>query len=43
MKVLRLPRSKVKLGEPLPWGVRDETGLLLLSKGHILTTEHRRT
>lgn len=41
MKVLRLPRSKVKLGEPLPWGVRDETGLLLLSKGHILTTEHQ--
>jgi len=41
VKVLRLPRSKVKLGAPLPWGVRDETGLLLLSKGHILTTDHQ--
>lgn len=41
MKVLRLPRSKVKLGAPLPWGVRDEAGILLLSKGHILTTEHQ--
>jgi HD-GYP domain-containing protein (c-di-GMP phosphodiesterase class II) len=41
VKVLRLPRSKVKLGAPLPWGVRDEAGILLLSKGHILTTEHQ--
>lgn len=41
MKVLRLPRSKVQLGAPLPWSVRDETGHLLLSKGHVIATEHQ--
>ncbi|WP_240538484.1 HD-GYP domain-containing protein [Rhodoferax sp. PAMC 29310] len=39
MKVLRLPRAKVKVGMPLPWNVRDEQGLLLLSKGHVITNE----
>lgn len=39
MKVIRLPRSQVHLGAPLPWNVRDEKGNLLLGKGFILTTE----
>lgn len=39
MKMLRLPRSKVQLGAPLPWNVRDESGRLLLSKGHVVETE----
>jgi HD-GYP domain-containing protein (c-di-GMP phosphodiesterase class II) len=29
------------LGWPLPWGVRDEHGHLLLSKGHVVETEHQ--
>lgn len=41
MKVLRLPRSKVEIGKPLPWNVRDEEGKLLLSKGHVLQTERQ--
>lgn len=41
MKVLRLPRSKVHLGAPLPWNVRDESGLLLLSKGHFIESERQ--
>lgn len=41
MKVLRLPRSKVHLGAPLPWNVRSETGLLLLSKGHLILNAHQ--
>ena len=28
---------------PLPWGVRDAQGLLLLSRGHIVTSEHQLT
>lgn len=39
MKVIRLPREKVILGLPLPWNVRDAEGLLLLAKGHIVTSE----
>lgn len=39
MKLLRLPRSKVRLGEPLPWNVRDEGTRLLLSRGHIVESE----
>lgn len=41
MKVIRLPRSKVQLGQPLPWNVRDELGHLLLSKGFVVQTEHQ--
>lgn len=41
MKVIRLPRAKVLLGTPLPWNVRDELGNLLLSKGHVVSTEHQ--
>lgn len=41
MKVLRLPRAKVELGQPLPWNVRDESGHLLLSKGHVIQSENQ--
>ena len=41
MKVLRLPRAKVELGRPLLWNVRDESGKLLLSKGHVVESEHQ--
>lgn len=41
MKMLRLPRSKVQIGSPLPWSVRDEQGHLLLSKGHVVDSEHQ--
>ncbi len=41
MKLLRLPRSKIRLGEPLPWNVRDEGTRLLLSRGHIIESEEQ--
>lgn len=41
MKVLKLPREKVVLGKPLPWSVRDAHGLLLLSRGYIVTSEQQ--
>jgi HD-GYP domain-containing protein (c-di-GMP phosphodiesterase class II) len=41
MKMLRLPRSKVQIGLPLPWNVRDEECLLLLSKGHVIESAHQ--
>ncbi len=40
MKLLRLPRSKVRIGMALPWNVRDENSLLLLSKGHLVVDQH---
>jgi hypothetical protein len=39
MKLLRLPASKVQLGIPLPWNVRDENQRLLLSKGQIVDSQ----
>lgn len=39
MKLLKLPREKVELGNPLPWNVRDDQGVLLLSKGHVVANE----
>lgn len=39
--MLRLPRAKVQIGVPLPWNVRDEQGKLLLSKGHVVLSEHQ--
>jgi HD-GYP domain-containing protein (c-di-GMP phosphodiesterase class II) len=41
MKLLRLPRSKVRLGIALPWNVRDENCVLLLSKGHLVIDEQQ--
>lgn len=39
--MLKLPREKVELGQPLPWNVRDENGVLLLSKGHVVANENQ--
>jgi len=39
MHLLRLVHSQVRLGEPLPWGVRDEHGQLLLARGHVIASE----
>jgi len=34
--LLKLMQSQVRLGEPLPWGVRDPQGKLLLARGHVI-------
>jgi HD-GYP domain-containing protein (c-di-GMP phosphodiesterase class II) len=36
MQLLKLMHSLVKLGEPLPWNVRDAQGKLLLAQGHMI-------
>lgn len=36
MQLLKLVQSQVRLGEPLPWGVRDAQGQLLLARGHVV-------
>jgi HD-GYP domain-containing protein (c-di-GMP phosphodiesterase class II) len=36
MQLLKLVQSQVRLGEPLPWGVRDAQGQLLLARGHVI-------
>ncbi|WP_280154526.1 HD domain-containing phosphohydrolase [Piscinibacter sp. XHJ-5] len=36
MQLLKLVQNLVKLGEPLPWGVRDAHGKLLLAQGHVI-------
>ena len=41
MKMLRLPRSKVKIGARLPWNVRDAEGQMLWSRGHLVESEHQ--
>jgi HD-GYP domain-containing protein (c-di-GMP phosphodiesterase class II) len=38
MQLLKLVTNLVKLGEPLPWGVRDAQGKLLLAQGHVIAT-----
>ncbi len=38
MQLLRLVSSLVKVGEPLPWGVRDQQGKLLLAQGRIIAS-----
>ncbi len=37
MQLLKLAASMVKLGEPLPWGVRDAQGKLLLAQGQVIS------
>ena len=37
MQLLKLVANMVKLGEPLPWGVRDAQGKLLLAQGQVIT------
>ena len=41
MKLLPLSdlRDRLAPGQPLPWGVRDAAGRLLLGKGHPVDTE----
>ena len=41
MNLLPLPRSKVKLGVPLPWNVRDAACNLLLSRGHLIDSDRQ--
>lgn len=41
MKLLRLCAHEIKIGRPLPWGVRNEPGQLLLNKGAVLREEHQ--
>jgi hypothetical protein len=43
MHLLRLIQSQVKLGEPLPWGVRDQQGKLLLARGQVIANEAQLT
>jgi HD-GYP domain-containing protein (c-di-GMP phosphodiesterase class II) len=38
MQLLKLMHSLVKLGEPLPWNVRDANGKLLLARGHVMAS-----
>lgn len=42
MKMLRLPRSEVRLAVALPWNVYDDTGVLLLRRGYLLESAHQR-
>lgn len=38
MHLLKLVQGQVRLGEPLPWGVRDAQGQLLLARGQVIAT-----
>jgi HD-GYP domain-containing protein (c-di-GMP phosphodiesterase class II) len=38
MQLLALVQGQVRLGEPLPWGVRDAVGNLLLARGHMMNS-----
>ena len=37
--LLRLVSDQVVLGQPLPFGIRDENGWLLLARGRVITSE----
>ena len=39
MQLLKLVQGQVRLGEPLPWGIRDAQGKLLLGRGHLVESE----
>jgi HD-GYP domain-containing protein (c-di-GMP phosphodiesterase class II) len=41
MKLIRLPRSKIELGLPLLWSVRDQHGKLLLAVGNSIDTSRQ--
>ena len=38
MQLLALVQGQVRLGEPLPWGVRDAVGNLLLARGQVMSS-----
>lgn len=39
MHLLGLAQGQVRLGEPLPWNIRDAQGRLLLARGHVVENE----
>lgn len=39
MELLGLAHGQVRLGEPLPWSIRDAQGRLLLARGHRIESE----
>ena len=39
MELLRLVASQIKVGAPLPFGVRDEHAKLLLARGQLIATD----
>lgn len=41
MKMVQLPKSKVELGQPLPWNVRDAQTKLLLTKGYVIESAYQ--
>src|SRR5258705_9116596 len=38
-QLLRLVATQIKVGAPLPFGVRDENGKLLLARGQLISSE----
>ena len=40
--LLRMVADQIQVGAPLPFGVRDEQGLLLLAKGRVVASESQR-
>jgi HD-GYP domain-containing protein (c-di-GMP phosphodiesterase class II) len=39
MQLLKLVQNRVRLGEPLPWGVRNVEGKLLLAQGQVIANQ----
>lgn len=39
IELIRMVADQIQLGQPLPFGVRDEQGKLLLAKGRVVATE----
>lgn len=39
LRLLRLVQNQVQVGKPLPFGVRDEQGKLLLARGQVIVTQ----
>ena len=42
IELLRMVADQIQVGVPLPFGVRDEQGLLLLAKGRVVANESQR-
>ncbi len=41
MSMSRIRKDEIRIGQPLPWPVYDSSGLLLLSKGFIISSERQ--
>ncbi len=39
IELIRMVADQIQLGRPLPFGVRDEQGKLLLAKGRVVASE----